>query len=108
MPETTEEVGRRVGRNTLYLLGGEGATKVLAAVYQILLARYLGAQAFGEFSFALALMAILGIVSDFGLSTLVTRAVARRAEVVRDVLHRALWARFLTIDPIPWKPFLSN
>ncbi len=85
----------RVGRNSAWLLFGEVFGRAGGAVWQLLLARYLGVLIFGEFTFALSVAAIIGVLSDFGLGTLVTREVSRnRAEPFR-VLKGALLARAL-------------
>ncbi len=90
-----EEATIRVGRNSAWLLTGEVIGRTLGAVYQVLLARYLGVLVFGEYSFALTLAVILGILADMGLYTLVTREVSRRRDRPFLVLKGALLARGL-------------
>lgn len=53
---------KKINRNTLVLFGGEVVSKVLTLIVVILIARYLGAEGYGAFSF----VTILAIVSDFG------------------------------------------
>ena len=93
MPSETGDARVRVGQNALAQVvadvGGRGA----GAVLQILLARHLGSEIFGEFSYALAIVFVVGIFSDLGLGTLVTREVARRPGDLRAILSRALWTR---------------
>jgi O-antigen/teichoic acid export membrane protein len=92
---TAGGIESRVVRNSAWLLAGEVLGRALGALWQILLARYLGTLLFGEFSFALALTAIVGVLADFGLGTLVTREVARNPEEPRRALRGALHARAL-------------
>jgi O-antigen/teichoic acid export membrane protein len=88
----------RVLRNTTWLLAGEVVSRLLAAGYQVLLARYLGTALFGEFTLAMALAAILGIVSDLGLTSLTVREVSRAREAPMRVAAPAMRARaFLAV-----------
>lgn len=77
MSEPTAATLRRVGRNTAALLASDVAGRALAAAYRIALAAYLGKTMFGEYSFALSVSLVLGVLADFGLAGLVTREVAR-------------------------------
>ncbi|MBD3160633.1 MAG: oligosaccharide flippase family protein, partial [Candidatus Latescibacteria bacterium] len=86
---------RRVLRNTTWLLFGEVASRLLAAGYQVLLARYLGTALFGEFTLAMALAAILGIVSDLGLTSLTVREVSRNRGAPWSIAAPAMRSRAL-------------
>ena len=87
------ETAVRVGRNSAWLLFGEVLGRTLGAIWQVLLARYLGVQLFGEFSLALTLAAVLGVLADMGLCTLVTREVSRHHDHPFRILRGALIAR---------------
>jgi O-antigen/teichoic acid export membrane protein len=61
-----------------FLFAGTGASSaVLLLVLLIVAGRVLGDEAYGRFSFALALATILEVLMDFGLKEVVTRNVAR-------------------------------
>ena len=83
----------RVSRNSAWLLSGEVVGRALGGIYQILLARYLGVLIFGEYSTAMAMAAVLGILADLGLTTLVMREVSRRRDRPFVILRGALAAR---------------
>ncbi len=68
---------QRIARNTGVLLVAQAASYLLAFFYMMYAARYLGAAGFGILSFALAFTGILGVLTDFGLSSLMVREVAR-------------------------------
>ena len=50
---------KKINRNTLVLFSGEVVSKVLTLIVVILIARYLGAEGYGAFSFALSFVTIL-------------------------------------------------
>jgi len=66
----------RAARNAALKVLGQ-ATRFGSLVLVIVTARVLGPAEFGKFSFAYALATVLGIVLDFGISVVLTRAVAR-------------------------------
>ncbi|HEY7140988.1 MAG TPA: oligosaccharide flippase family protein [Methylomirabilota bacterium] len=60
------------------------ATRFASLVLVIVMARVLGPAEFGKFTFGYALATILGIALDFGISLVLTRAVARDPSVTAD------------------------
>lgn len=64
-------------KNTFWLMLAEGICKVLMFFLAIFIARYLGVENYGKFSFAFAFVALFAVLADFGLSTLTIREVAR-------------------------------
>jgi len=92
MPDSTL---RRFGRNTAALLASDVAGRVLTAAFRVALAGYLGRELFGAYSFAVAVVATLGVVADLGLATLVTREVARRRNAPFAIVGPALGGRVL-------------
>lgn len=77
----------RAARNLLYA-GTGAASAVLLLVLLVIAGRVLGDEAFGRFSFALALATVLEVLMDFGLKEVVTRNVARdRSAAPRLVAH---------------------
>lgn len=68
---------QRIAKNTGLLFSAQIVSYLLAFLYMIEIARYLGPDGFGIFSYATSLVLIFGIFADLGLSTLVTREVTR-------------------------------
>lgn len=71
-----EEQAGRVARNTLYAALGEGSN-LLVFVLGFLMARGLGALAFGQFATATAFVGLFRILPDFGMSYASTLEIAR-------------------------------
>jgi len=68
---------QRIAKNTIVLFIANIISKIISFFYVMYTARYLGAEGFGILSFALAFTAIFGVFTDFGLSPLTVREVAR-------------------------------
>ena len=64
-------------KNTFYLLIAYIYQKLISLFYFILLARYLGADNFGKYTFALSFAALFSVLIDFGLFQVLTREIAR-------------------------------
>jgi O-antigen/teichoic acid export membrane protein len=80
--------GRRVARNTGAYLGGELVNRVATVALFAVMARELGREGFGDFTFAISLVVLLAIAAGLSTDEIVTRAVARD---VRE-LDRLLWS----------------
>lgn len=85
-------------RNSALLFGFHVATKSLAFVSFILLAKYLGTQLFGVYNYTFALTALFIPLCDLGMDTYLMREVPRlRAEEIPKQLGAVLaWKGFLT------------
>lgn len=68
---------KKIAKNTSLLLISQIVSYAMGFIYTIYMARYLGVENFGIFSFALAFSSVLGIFTDLGLNTLMTREIAR-------------------------------
>jgi O-antigen/teichoic acid export membrane protein len=73
MPST---VGR-VARNSGFLFFADAISKILHLVLVVFIARMLGDVSYGQYAFAFAFTALFVIFSDFGLSVLSIRDIAR-------------------------------
>ena len=70
-------------------------TSVLAFVWTILLARYLGVNDYGIFGFAVSMTALFGVFNDFGVGTQIVRAMAADNSVTDKYLGNAISLRFV-------------
>jgi len=95
MPDRPDATIRRFGRNSVALFVSDATGRILTAAFRIALAGYLGRELFGEYSFAVAVAAILSVCADLGLGTLVTREVARRPDAPFDIAGPALGGRLI-------------
>ena len=71
-----ENVIQRIAKNTSWLFLSDVISKGFAFLLTIAIARYLGVEDFGIYSFVLSFVALFVFLPDFGLSTLTTRDVA--------------------------------
>lgn len=86
-----------VAKNTSYLTSALVGQKILSFVYFTLLARFLGAEAIGKYTFALAFTTIFSIIADLGLQPVLIREVARAKERAREYLSTILWVKALLV-----------
>jgi O-antigen/teichoic acid export membrane protein len=83
------------GRVTTLLLLSRTASYVLALLNSILLARILGAERLGEYAYAMGVAAVFGLVPNLGISTVVTRTVARNPTEVCGMIRAAMCAQIM-------------
>ena len=79
--------GQTIAKNTFWLFLAEGVNKGLMFFLTILLARYLGAEGYGQFAFAMSFTALFSVFADFGLSTLTIREVARNNKLAKKYVN---------------------
>ena len=77
-------------KNTFYLLVAYAYQKVVALFYFIILARYLGADNFGKYTFAISFTALFAVLIDVGLFAVLTREIARDKEKTKSYFSSAL------------------
>ena len=86
---------RRVLKNTTVLLAGNILSTGLGVVYVSALARYIHAAGMGKLATATSLVAMLGLVVDFGVSQVVTRDIAADRAVASIYVPNVLLLRVL-------------
>ena len=77
---------RRIAINTVFLLISQAVNFLLTFLYMTFMARYLGPSGYGVLTFALAFTSIFGVFTDFNLSLLIAREVARDEKAVNKYL----------------------
>lgn len=87
----------RVLRNSLWLVTGQVCSKVFTFMYVVLLARYLGVEAFGQFNWVVSCVMVADIATDCGLTRLVIRNVARQPEQLNPYLQLIIPLKLLLI-----------
>jgi len=83
-------------KNTLYLTGATAYHKLLSFFYFILLARFLGVDNFGKYTFALAFVFMFSIFVDFELSRVLTREIARDRAKTKNYLSNIFGFKLFT------------
>ena len=81
---------RAIVRNTVALAAADIISKLAVFGLSIAIARRLGSEAFGTYSFALAFAFFFGLAADFGISKLLIRQIARNRETASQYLGNAV------------------
>ncbi len=68
---------QRVARNSVWLVAGQIVAKIFTFGYVLTLAHYLGVEAFGAFNLVMSFVMVADIATDFGLTRLIIRDLAR-------------------------------
>lgn len=86
----TESTTRRAARNATAMALSQVSAKGLLFIWQLLLARWLGAEGYGVYGTIGALLAVGAVVPDFGMSMIVIRDVANRPRDANRYLSASL------------------
>ncbi len=89
----TYTIVRSLSRNTGTLLLSNAGSALLSFVLSVLIGRVLGKDGLGIYSAALAWVFPLSLVADFGISTLMTRDIARDSNLESDYIRLAAQSR---------------
>jgi O-antigen/teichoic acid export membrane protein len=95
-----DELDKKIFSNTAYQILGKLVTSFLGFVSTALIARYLGATLFGQFSLIYVFLGLASIFADFGLVTLLIREVAAKkanARFLSGILTLRLFSSLLVI-----------
>lgn len=84
------DTAKRIVKNVSILFISRIIGYILAFLYLIYMARYLGAEGFGILSFAIAFTSIFAILADLGLNTLIVREIAKDKKFAREYLGTTL------------------
>jgi len=68
---------RRITRNTAYVLGGNMLAALMTFLINAYIARYLGSEVFGRYSFVFAYLAFFMVISVFGIDAILVREFSR-------------------------------
>lgn len=74
-------------KNTRWLSISQIITSICAFLWTIIIARYLGVSEYGIVSFAISFTALMGIVMDIGISTYITREIAKHKDLVKKYVN---------------------
>lgn len=85
----------KILKNTLSLFSAQIYTKFTAAVFFIIAARTLGTEGFGSYVLVLTFISFFYILSDWGLSTLTIRDVARSHDKTKEYLAETIPVRII-------------
>src|SRR3989338_7255508 len=86
----------RIAKNTTYLFSGDIFKKIISFVITLITARYLGAENFGQLSFALSFVALFSIMTDFGAKVLINREITRNKGMVNKYVSNVVVLKLLS------------
>ena len=79
-----------VTKNTTYLTVAYIGQKILSFFYFVMVARFIGVEDLGKYTFALSFTTIFAVMVDFGLTQALIRELAKGKQKARDILSSAL------------------
>jgi O-antigen/teichoic acid export membrane protein len=88
-------LARQVARNTAAQATGKAAVLAIGAASIAITTRYLGAAGYGSFALAFALLQMVGVLSDAGLTAVVVREISREPRRTAELVGNALALRLL-------------
>ena len=88
---------RRITANFLSLLTSEIVSKIIQLAIFIFLARSLGKEEFGVFSFGIAFGLLIVVIADFGLGTLLIREISRNKKEASRYLSNAFIVKIFLV-----------
>lgn len=95
MMRANGSLSQRVARNTLVLFLGQALSLLANLAVNIVLARYLGEDQFGAFSYALVLISFFALLADFGMKPILVRELARRPQESATILGNAFLLKII-------------
>jgi len=84
-----------IAKNTTWLTGAYIFQKIFAFIYFTLVARYIGANDIGIYTFAISLTTIFTIFIDFGLSSVLTREAAKFRDKANQYLNNIITVKII-------------
>ena len=77
----------KISKNSLWIFGSSAFGRGFLFLFYIFLARVLGKEQFGQYSFAYTFVVLWGFLMDWGFSTMVTKRIARNKENHQILFH---------------------
>src|SRR5262245_36639201 len=90
---TSTTFPRRLFINIVSVLGGEALSRLSTALMALVVARFYGLEALGDYGYALALTSVLLIVPDFGLHLFVARELSSAMHECRKIFWGVHWLK---------------
>jgi O-antigen/teichoic acid export membrane protein len=90
----------RILPNTVYRAAADVGSKLISVGFFIVMARMLGDDAFGAFTFGLSFAAIVTVLAGFGQDAILTREVARDRRRVNDYFANTLAIKLALALPV--------
>ena len=92
---TRSENGQQQTANAAWLMLDKSLRLVIGVTIGIWIARYLGVQAFGQLSFAIAFVSLFSAVATLGLDKIVVRDLVRHPDLKDEILGSTFIAKLI-------------
>jgi O-antigen/teichoic acid export membrane protein len=86
---------QKIAKNTGVIIAGNIVFRIVSLFVIIYLARYLGTEGFGKYSFVFAYLAFFNIITDLGLQQILVREMARNPSTAPKLIGNACIVRLL-------------
>jgi O-antigen/teichoic acid export membrane protein len=100
MATIAQTLPRRTLLNTAAIFGGEAFSRLATFLMALIVARRFGAEALGQYGYALALASVLLLVPDFGLHLLTTRKLAAHPRELPRLFWSLHWLKLPLIAAV--------
>lgn len=97
MTRANSPLAQRVAKNALVLFLGQALSLLANLAVNVVLARHLGEEQFGAFTYTLVLVSFFALLADFGMKPVLVRELARQPENLSRILGNALLLKFLLL-----------
>lgn len=78
--------GRKILRNSFFGIASEAVGGALFFIVFIIIARFLGSEQFGVFSYILAFVGLFQLIADFGLTNVIVREISRSKDKAGQIM----------------------
>jgi O-antigen/teichoic acid export membrane protein len=96
----SDTAGKRILTNTLFRGIADVGSKIVSVAFFVALARLLGRDGFGVFTFGLAYATIITVLAGFGQDVVLTRVVARDRSRVDDYFTNTIALKLVVAVPV--------
>lgn len=87
---------KRIAGNTIWIFSADIFNKIVLIIISIYLARYLGPEQLGIYSFASSYGLFFTLIADLGLNTLIIRDIAKNKKNCERILNNTLGIKIIT------------
>lgn len=95
-PQTISMAGRLISNSAAYVTG-DVFYRLINFLSAVLVARSLGSESYGHFSFVFVYLTFFEVLSQMGMNNILTREVAQNEDQAAQWLGNALWIRSLAL-----------
>ena len=92
--KVTAFIQNKYSKNTSWLLVGQGVEMIITLFVGVMVARYMSEFDYGMYNYALSIVTIFSILSNLGLSNIITQEIVNSKMKSDEILGSALYLKF--------------